>query len=55
MATVEELTGFQKDLADVVKSQQQAISTALHQTTEQLQNLCSTVDALSKLLPLTRH
>ena len=48
MATVEELTGLLKGLADVVKSQQQANATALQQTTEQLQNLSSTVETLSK-------
>ena len=50
MATVEELTGLLKGLADVVKSQQQTNSTALQQTTEQLQNLSSTVEALSKTM-----
>ena len=44
MATVEELTGLLKGLADVVKSQQPANATALEETTEQLQNLSSTVD-----------
>ena len=50
MATVEELTGLLKGLADVVKSQQQANATALQQTTEQLQNLSSTVETLSKTI-----
>ena len=50
MATVEELTGLLKGLADVVKSQQQANATALQQTTEQLKNLSSTVETLSKTI-----
>ena len=50
MATVEELTGLLKSLADVVRSQQQANATALQQTTEQLQNLSSTVETLSKTI-----
>ena len=50
MATVEELTGLLKGLADVVKSQKQANSTALQQTKEQLQNLSSTAEALSKTI-----
>ena len=50
MATVEELTGLLKSLADVVKSQQQANATALQQTTEQLQNLSSAVETLSKTI-----
>ena len=43
------LTGLLKGLADVVKSQQEE-KTALQQTTEQLQNLSSTVEALSKAI-----
>ena len=50
MATVEELTGLLKGLADAVKSQQQANATALQQTMEQLQNLSSTVETLSKTI-----
>ena len=50
MATVEELTGLLKGLADVVKSQQQANATALQRTTEQLQNFSSTVETLSKTI-----
>ena len=48
MATTEELNGLIKGLADVVKSQQAANSTAFQKTTEQLQTLSSTVEALSK-------
>ena len=50
MATAEELNGLIKGLADVVKSQQAANSTAFQTTTEQLQILFSTVEALSKII-----
>ena len=54
MATTEELNGLIKGLADVLKSQQAANSTAFQQTAEQLQTLSSTVEALSKsIAPLS--
>ena len=48
MATTKELNGLIKGLADAVKSQEAANSTAFQQTTEHLQTLSSTVQALSK-------
>ena len=48
MASTEELNGLIKGLADVVQTQQKTNADAFKQTTEQLQNLSSTVETLSK-------
>ena len=48
MASTEELNGLNKGLADIVQTQQTTNADAFKQTTEQLQNLLSTVEALSK-------
>ena len=52
MASTEELNGLIKGLADVVQTQQKTNADAFKQTTEQLQNLSSTVEALSKSISL---
>ena len=51
MATADETVGMIKGLAEVVKAQQLAQAQAYKQTTEQLQQLSSTVEALSKSIP----
>ena len=51
MATADEKVGMIKGLAEVVKAQQLAQTQAYKQTTEQLQQLSSTVEALSKSIP----
>ena len=48
MASTEELNGLIKGPADVIQTQQKTNADAFKQTTEQLQNLSSTVEALSK-------
>ena len=48
MASTEELDGLIKGLADVVQTQQKTNADAFKQTTEQLQNISSTVEALYK-------
>ena len=56
MATVDETVGLIKGLAEVVKPQQLAQTQAYKETTEQLQQLSSTVEALSKsILPQALH
>ena len=51
MATADETVGMIKGLAEVVKAQQLAQTQAYKQTTEQLHQLSSTVEALSKSIP----
>ena len=51
MATASETAGMIKGLAEVVKAQQLAQTQAYKQITEQLQQLSSTVEALSKSIP----
>ena len=48
MASTKELNGLIRGLADVVQTQQKTNADAFKQTTEQLQNLLSTVEGLSK-------
>ena len=48
MASTEELNGLIKGLDDVVQTQQKTNADAFQQTTEQLKNLSSTDEALSK-------
>ena len=51
MATADETVGLIKGLAEVAEAQQLAQTQAYKQTTEQLQQLSSTVKPLSKSVP----